>query len=659
MAEYLKDLRTNRVARPIGSRPPPPSRIASKRKHGYTNSVGTIAPEVRPVLPTSNSMPAVIPPPRCSSALSERRDPPSLIHNDYAGRPLVPRPLAVRSSKPASSSSIEDEEKAEKRSGYIYKENGQRWMDRQEARSLRMALEEMDLDEEQRVHAAAQDEAAELVHKHRNPNDPSNNPAAPYKNPDLTATQRDYRAHLRKGSYSRSHSRDSSEPAVRRSASQSRSSSSASDRVDAPKRSSMIEEAKSYFEPAEIASAPATPAAERPSSSSEKQNIVKRGKKSYEALANTVAADIAKSQRRVSSGSKRKPSGGNTPFLNPDDRIYEEPEEAVPEGPKPAQAPKAVEVPKHVRKNPFARVRLAQEKLERANTAPVISTRKFDKVEIQRNPPSQSRKAWYLSNETLPPTPPKPKVQEEADDDEENPRMKDGREVRGDDIRAATSAKRKDRSPNLPQPTAVSDSPGRPIVSFHADWKATKEIELVEEHSPSVPKPVTAEEPTSARPVSRTGSKALFGRDTPTQGPRVRPTTPCVPSINLPGAPTIPTINLPDGPAIPSIVLPEEPDIPAVSIQSAPATPGIPTINVPSIAVDAPPAVPAISIPSISVNEPPAPSNPSTRSASRPRAPPAASRPAASRPTPPSRPLPTTQQHPRSRPPQHPTTRRP
>ncbi|KAI9722812.1 MAG: hypothetical protein M1828_004508 [Chrysothrix sp. TS-e1954] len=54
---------------------------------------------------------------------------------------------------------------------------------------------------------------------------------------------------------------------------------------------------------------------------------------------------------------------------------------------------------------------------------------------------------------------------------EDETRYRDGIEIRSEEIRAATSMKRRDRSPNLPSPTAVSDRPGRPIVSFDQDWQ--------------------------------------------------------------------------------------------------------------------------------------------------------------------------------------------
>ena len=114
--------------------------------------------------------------------------------------------------------------------------------------------------------------------------------------------------------------------------------------------------------------------------------------------------------------------------------------------------------------------------LVRSNTDPIAVGKRFDRYEIQKNPPSQSRNAAYTSNVSV------PRTSEESKSDVENTeiKLKDGKEIRSDELRAATGFKLKDRSAKLPTPTMVSDSPGRPIVSFKQDWKP-KEIEMKEE----------------------------------------------------------------------------------------------------------------------------------------------------------------------------------
>ncbi|KAK8196548.1 hypothetical protein M8818_006713 [Zalaria obscura] len=570
-------------------------------------------------------MPNAVPDPEKTSKVDESAV-KSVKRNEFAGRPLVPEPLSVRSSKSIEIPRQEEHEHEPKESPtFVYKENGQRWMEQQEAKSLRMALEDMDLADEQRIHAAAQDEAAELVYKHQNPDSSLNNPVVPYKNPDLP--RKDYHAHLRKGSYSRSHEPEPKSEPLSRSSSQTRKSTSSSRISGAP---TLAERKSQLFPTSKRSSMEVNKSEETVNLSTKPQTAAPRGKKSYDGLANNVAKDVAASRRRSSGGSKRKPSGGATPFVDPNDKIYEEPEEVavqkVVEEPAVKEETKPAEVPRHVRRNPFARVRLAQEKFERANTAPELTTtKKIDPVEIQKNPPTQSRKAWYLSNEPSPPTPPKLKAEEKAASEIDGSLLvKDGKEIRGEDIRAATSPRRKDRSPNLPQPTAVSDSAGRPIVSFAEGWGATKEIELKEEQS-SIPTQAAAFDAIPERTPSRS-SRPLSRQGTSSGSPRARPTTP-----SAAPPPPIPIINLPDEEPRSTRALPEEPDIPSINIQSGPALPGIPTINIPSISVDPTPATPN-SIPSVSAN---LPSSAPTRAPSRPLpTPKPASRPQPSRPHP-------------------------
>jgi hypothetical protein len=431
-------------------------------------------------------------------------------------------------------------------------------MEKQETKSLRRALEDMDLKDEKKVHASAQDEAAELVWKHQNPEAAKVNEEAPYANPDM---KRDYRSHLRKGSYTRSHSEDAAPIVAQRrtiSGSSAGSNSSGNSSVATKRRSMDILRKVS----------PPTGAV-----------LVKKVRtasgKSFGGLAEAVADDIAKAHRRTSSGSnKRILSGDKKVFMHPNDRIWEDPQE---EHASPAQTQRPIDPPKasvpsqpaHIRKNPFARVRMQAEKLERSNSEPIISTTMPNRVEIQRNPPSQSKKPWYMSNEKLPPTPPS------AGDraaDEVSPKgtpTKEGKEVRSDDIRAATSKQRKDYSPKLPRPTVVSDKPGRPIVSFKQDWRP-KEVVMEEVKATS----------SGRRESEPSKPSSLFGRQSMGH-PMAN-----IPQISVDEAPRppIPIINVPDDPTIPNIVLPEEPNhATPTHRQSAPPTPAIcvepPSIN--------------------------------------------------------------------------------
>ncbi|KAF2088933.1 hypothetical protein K490DRAFT_72605 [Saccharata proteae CBS 121410] len=419
---------------------------------------------------------------------------------------------------------------------FTYQEDAQRQMEKQEVRSLRHALEGMDMHEEHRVFSAAQDEAAELVWKHRNPNKFIKEPDAPYE----------YAAHARRGSHARNQSSES-----------------------------------------------------QPMHSPTDPSSVHSGSSTNSSLGSRS------STRRRSSNSKTKPSGSL--FQNPKDQIYEEPEEGATPAPTPASAPapplepKPEPVPEQAkpaptsfaaRRNPFARVQFSRDNLARSNTDPQVPTKKFDRFEIHRNAPTRSRDAAYTSNVDQPASPTKvenvtPTRPSVLDDPEEIAKWKNGKEVRSDDIRMATSMKLKDRSPKLPTPTMVSDSPGRPIVSFRSGWKP-KEVELQGEQStlPPIEPYIPQKEhgrPTSAGPAS------------PAPIPTIN--VPDAPSINV-SSPPIPTICVPDDPPIPSINVPAPPTI---NIQS---TPSIPTINIPS----SKPPIPTINAPSQSSRPLPTPS---------------------------------------------------
>jgi hypothetical protein len=221
--------------------------------------------------------------------------------------------------------------------------------------------------------------------------------------------------------------------------------------------------------------------------------------------------------------------------------------------------------PAHIRKNPFARVRMQAEKLERSNSEPILTgPMRQHNVEIQKNPPSQSKRPWYMSNEPLPPTPPSAGGREA---DEVSPKVtptKDGKEIRADDIRAATSKQRTDYSPKLPRPTMVSDKPGRPIVSFKPDWKP-KEVVCEEMKAPPESKPLK-------------GSYTLNRSQTEPQ-----PNT--IPQIVIDEGtkPPIPTICLPDETKIPTFAFPDE----AGDVQARPVPPAI-CIEPPTISVQPP-----------------------------------------------------------------------
>lgn len=207
--------------------------------------------------------------------------------------------------------------------------------------------------------------------------------------------------------------------------------------------------------------------------------------------------------RRNISGEVERPFSG--------DQIWEEQESATEEG-STHQNVAASGAPAAQERNPLSRIPL------RSTQEPVGTSKSLDKIEIYRNPPTQSRNAQYVVNTDSAPV-----------EKEETVPKKDGLEIRSDDIRNATSMKLSDRSPRLPEPTAVSRAPGRPIVSFDADWKAPDESTDVsldqreassgsraQAHSRTQPQPPTMDIPSiSVAEVSPTQSWSAAGTSVP------------------------------------------------------------------------------------------------------------------------------------------------
>ena len=512
-------------------------------------------------------------------------------------------------------------------------------MEKQEARSLRMALEDMDLMAEQQLHKAAQDEASELVWKHRNPN---NNPNAPYPLPEKSVN---YREHLRKGSHARSQSWSTLQDAAQgtRSSSTSRSASGGSVsgndvQQDTTKR---VETTNGAGDGGNSTQGP-----ERSATYPQLTN-----EPGVSPVDSTDALFSQRGRRRLSN-SRRKSSG---PFINPNDQIYEEPEEvgelvshptAQPEvQPVPAQVPEKKHAesisPFKNRRNPFSRVQQAKDSLVRSQTEPIPQnpsyrplTKRLFKTSTTTIVTPSSDVSGYVSNpSSASPTPPGSRGSLE-----ENIKTKEGKEVRGDDIRAATSMRMRDRSPKLPQPTMVSDSPGRPIVSFQQAWKPKeKELEEVVSKAPESKTPQPGRFSLKSRkddplpaPPKEYGLPAADSRrsvppaTTTQEKPRPIPTISVsessnakpktIPSITFsdptssrPKPPVknerpvaIPTINFPDEPSssrrnqsVPSISVNSVPSI-SVTVDPAPSTSNS-TRPLPTISVSgAPPAVPSI-----------------------------------------------------------------
>jgi len=506
-----------------------------------------------------------------------------------------------------------------------YRGDQRRQKDQEEARAVRAAMDELQLVQEERIFKAARDEAVELVWKHCNPNALGTGPGTPYAYPGLA----------RKGSTQRSRSVEPKEQDLQRANSKIRKRHSMSSAGGASRSSSL----QSNGPEIGVKLSRKTNTAAAVSFAADCQDSQS---KTYEspALAKAISDLPDGKQRRRSSGPRRTTSGGL--FQNPNDQIYEEPEEdssAAPAPPLVAAASKPEKLPLGMRRNPFMRFQSVKgNPMTRSNTDPVLATKRLDRYEIQKNPPTQSRNAVYTRNAASP----KPAEDDKVDvENEPEVRIKDGKEIRSEELRAATGFKLKDRSPKLPTPTVVSDAPGRPIVSFKQNWNV---VELKEEKSilPDVaptPRPlskaatmpvvpvVNLPEEESKRTVSplpsalpevriSPGISALSSRLRRFEKPAVRvyedsPARP-LPSTNslrknIPTQPNGPSVLALDvyqdssprsnspAPPLPSISISE---LPSISLSESPH--GGSTANVPSIGVTPP-------IPTISVSETPAP----------------------------------------------------
>lgn len=409
-----------------------------------------------------------------------------------------------------------------------YMERGQRWMEKEEVVSLRDAMDQMHIrshpspvpspaiDEEQRVYNAALDEAAELVWQHQNGRMEPERPDGAYR----------YRPHLRKNSYAYAraasigdHGEDVIPTGMNRDIGY-RSVSNGSQGSDGYPRSSGRPSGEYYIYP---------------------NDTVGSRRKTYGGVANQSYG--RRSSRRNISGEVV-----DVPFSG--DQIWNEP------GSPGSQLPPVPAIATHLVDRPDINPPAAQM---------LPSSKPLNRVEIHRNPPTRSRNAQYTTNASSGPPAPDPRVE-----------MRNGVELRSKDIREATSMRKSDRSARLPEPTAVSDKPGRPIVSFDANWR---------------PAP---EETTDYPPVAPTAP--LHFRRPQHQAP------PSVGRVQVPSIAVSEDVHpqerrqrqAPSQPSIPTIAIGDDDEVDD-------ARPGIPTINVPSIAVDEPVDVPSISV---SVDEP-------------------------------------------------------
>ncbi|KAF2131431.1 hypothetical protein P153DRAFT_311796 [Dothidotthia symphoricarpi CBS 119687] len=626
MKNYLQDLRTNRPARPTGSRPPPAHFNTWSSRTNVRLSVDSSVPLLQN--PLKEATVDVDARPHTANAPKLHRRGMSTTNIDEIaagrGRSLVqpPRSRDLSTSRERTPSG----------------EGERRQTGKDEVSAVQIAIESLEIKAEEKLFESARDEAAQLVWKHQHPNAPEVSPHAPYAYPGLEK---------KKDGAPRSRSVEpkdqDQDQDLQRANSKLRKRHSMSSAASGS-RSSSLQSNGGGDATGSDSSVPGIAGFSTAPTKGSFDSAVKVEKQSALAKAASDLPDLK--NRRKSSGSRRKASGSL--FQNPNDQIYEEPEEDLPPAPAPTpviETPKPEKLPLGVRRNPFLRFQsIKGNPMTRSNTDPIVDMKKFDIFELHNNAPTRSHNAAYTLNPTV------SKPDNDVKENEAEVKMKDGKEIRSDELRAATGFRLKDRSPKLPTPTAVSDAPGRPIVSFQKGWN---EVELKEEIS-------TLPEPTP-RPVNRltAGPRSLFKSATSPAVPtmnslensssKVRAASPSPFSSggfrpSSPAPPTrvnrteVPVINIQeDAPIRPlssagwsrkvNTPPPAAPSVPTINVHQSPSTrskpapaPPIPTISVsetPSIAVSAPsrrgssvkPPSTGFTqpIPTISVSETPAP----------------------------------------------------
>ena len=335
-----------------------------------------------------------------------------------------------------------------------YTENGQRRMERQEARALRTALEDMDLQDEARLFAAARDEASDLVWHHQHPN-------APYQ--PLQPPRKDWDA-LKRTSYRRSMGAAAEQSSIVAQANGAQVETTFNNHsrytdTQGPSNWSSLSH--------QLQRLPTDQNTRLVSAGEIHELWDPPQKKAYMNLGQEIPFIAT---RKCSWGKTRNISRSSKSGLFKDsgDHIYEGPDTGQ-EGeellgrsttvdPRPLQV-KLRNLVHHQEGNPVFLV---------SPTDDVFSTPKTSTL----GPQSTGNSAYATSEP--PHTLPMPVKEQSAEDSHATP-MKDGKEIRSKEIRDATSMKLRDRSPKLPRPTFVSNRHDRPIVSFDRSWKPAED----------------------------------------------------------------------------------------------------------------------------------------------------------------------------------------
>ncbi|KAI1831481.1 hypothetical protein DTO013E5_2902 [Penicillium roqueforti] len=455
VSTYLKDLRANRPARPTGSRPYPGKAAA------VSDQSDNLPPRASSAFSMRTPVEHDVEDRRSGSAMSHRRA-NSQASAGAMGRPLAQEPRTHSIRKNVFPAQIHARTISIPASPALsYRENGQRRHEKEEARALREALQKMDIEDDVGLHQAAQDEATQLVWMHQNPGQAFKNPYAPYQNPDAN-----------KGSQSPVKNGSREYDPLTNKFSQSTGSSISSDGNSSPeslrKRSSLAGPSKKNlkvnFKLPELEESVA-PEPQTVSSDSFKGILKNPKEQIYEEPIETKKKPEPKKEpepksefsKSDSSAMKNKPRNalGRIPRPLPwlQNRVHSSPM---------MDKISRFETPKDTPTKPR---NAGYTRNESATPSPTQSqVAGYTRNESPTPSPTESHKAGYARNERATPTPP-------PEEKDELVSIQDGRERRSDEIRAATSKKRGDRSEKLPMPSAVSDRVGRPIVSFDKTWK--------------------------------------------------------------------------------------------------------------------------------------------------------------------------------------------
>ena len=450
-ADYLKNLRNNRPVRPVGSksllRPGP--RGPTIPEDRAASSLG-----LRALHDRSPELPQGTMDGRTATTLAHRRaqsDLPTKMPADgQSGLPRAPDPH----ENPSSQRSPQASAAAHPTQAGKYMEGGLRWMEKQEAKSLRAALEDMDSMEGARLHAAAQADASELVRKHQNG-------SMKLRQPNR---HRNYREHLERGAHARSVSQVLDETNIKARDFQPASGKEGGSHADSNGGQVAGDNDRT------------PPTDERPAPNQQYHALWDPPeRKAYMSM--TFPIPLPKSSgRRRSSGPRARDSSGGL-FRNPEDKIYEEPQESARQIQWADSVGKKTEAAlstrqRNILSNSVHANRPFSEAQMTANQNMISSYQK----DIHKNLPSQSYNPSYTRNE----------VTEHAANQANSAINLDQQtvdlpnsslEIRSEELRAATSKRLSDRSSKLISPSLVSQRPDRPIISFGQSHQQQKSLE--------------------------------------------------------------------------------------------------------------------------------------------------------------------------------------